>query len=107
MSLIENVLSLETQANQVVESAKAEAQRMEASAEEQAAAARAEVAASVERRTAAFRADAEAKVAQELKKADEEHSAARARLDQIPAERIAGQVKAVTARLVAGEKTGA
>ncbi len=107
MSLIENVLSLETQANQVVEAAKAEAKRLEAAAEEQVAAARAEVAASVERRTAAFRADAEAKVAQELQKADEEYRAARVRLDQIPAEKIAGQVKAVTARLVAGEKTGA
>jgi hypothetical protein len=107
MSLIENVLSLEAQANQVVESAAAEAKRLETAAEEQVAAVRAEAAAAVERRVAEFRTGAEAKVGEELKKADEDYRAAQARLDQIPAEKITEQVKAVAARLVAGGNSGA
>lgn len=107
MSLIDKVLSLEAQANQVVEAAKAEAKRLETAAEEQGAAVRAEAAAAVERRAVEFRTGAEAKVGEELKKADGDYRAARARLDQIPAEKIAAQVKAVAARLVAGGNSGA
>lgn len=107
MSLIENVLSLEAQAKQVVESAAAEAKRLETAAEEQVAAVRAEVAAAVERRVAEFRTGAEARVGEELKKADEDYSAARARLDQIPAGKITEQARAVAARLVAGGNSGA
>lgn len=107
MSLIENILSLEAQANQVVEAAKAEAKRLEADTEKRVAQARAEVTAAVDQRVAAFRADAEAKVARELKSADEEFRAAGEKLSQIPAEKVAGQVKAVAARLAAGANTGA
>ena len=107
MSLIENVLTLEAQANQVVESARAEAKRLEAEAEKRIAEARAEVGAAVDRRVAAFRADAEARVAGELQSADGEFRAAGEKLARIPAEKVGEQVRAVAARLAAGANTGA
>lgn len=107
MSLIDNVLSLEAQANQVVETAKAEAKRLEADTEKRIADVRAEVAAGVDRRVAAFRADAEARTARELKEEEEEFSAAGEKLGRIPADKVGAQVKAVAARLAAGANTGA
>ena len=107
MSLIDNVLSLEAQANQVVEAAKAEAKRLEADTEKRIANVRAEVAAGVDRRVADFRADAEARITRELKAAEEEFRAAGEKLGRIPADKVGGQVKAVAARLAAGANTGA
>lgn len=106
-SLIESIVSLEAQANQVVEQARLEAKRLEAEAEAQIAENRKTVAGAVERRVEECRAQTEARVAEELAAAEREHEAARAKLQSLAADKVKAQVRVILGRLQAGLGGGA
>lgn len=100
-SLIESILSLETQANQVVEQARQEAKRLETEAEARIAENRKTVAAAVERRVEEFRAQTAARVAEELAAAERDHESAKAKMQTLPKEKVQEQVGVILGRLQA------
>lgn len=97
-SLIEDILSLESQANQLVEDARAKAKGLDKEADAEIRRIQEQVAASVEQRTAAFRADAERKTQDELARAQAEHAQALAGLDRISDAAVQQHAQRVVAR---------
>lgn len=69
-SLIDDILTIETQANEILESHRTQAKELEKQAAAKIQAAQQEVAAQVERRVTAFRAQAVQKHAEQLAKAE-------------------------------------
>ncbi len=106
-SLIESIMSLEAQANQVVEEARQEAKRLEAEAEARIVENRKAVGEAVERRVEECRAQTGTRVTEELAAAEREHEAAKAKLQTLPGDKVKAQVRVILDRLQAGLAGGA
>jgi len=97
-SLIDDILTLEDEANQLLESARATAKEIDKASASKQAAIREEIMADVERRVATFREEAERKHQEDIVRAKAEHEAALAALDQIVGGVISEQADAVVAQ---------
>ncbi|MBP8131881.1 MAG: hypothetical protein KA184_20070 [Candidatus Hydrogenedentes bacterium] len=97
-SLIDDILTLESEANAALEEARARAKEIEKTADQRIGQAQDEVQAVVERRLAQFRAEAEKKHQEALAQARAEHEQALKKLEQVPASVLDEQVRRVVAR---------
>ncbi len=97
-SLIDDILTLENEANGLLEEARAKAKEIEKASTAKQAAIREEIMADVERRVAVFREEAERKHQEDIARAKAEHEAALAALDQIVDGVIADQADALVAQ---------
>ena len=97
-SLVQNIMSLENQANDLLEKARADAGDREKSAADKIAEIQQEIAAQVESRVAEFRASAEQQHQEDVAQAQVESQRALAAVDQIGQEVIARHVDSVVAR---------
>ncbi|MBI4556826.1 MAG: hypothetical protein HY706_04520 [Candidatus Hydrogenedentes bacterium] len=98
-SLVENVLSIEEQADQLVAEAQRAAKDLERQAEVEVDALRRELASGTDQRVAAYRQEAEARHRQALATAEAEFQAALCALEGIPQEVIRRQVDRIVSRL--------
>jgi F0F1-type ATP synthase membrane subunit b/b' len=97
-SLVQNILSLENQANDLLEKARADAREHEKSAADKIAEIQQEISAQVESRVADFRAKAEQQHQEDVAQAQAESQRALAAVDHIGQEVIARHVDSVVAR---------
>lgn len=97
-SLIDNILSLEGEANSVLDRARAQAKEIEKDAEVQVAAIQEEVRTAAEQRIAQYRAEAEKKHQADLVQARAGHERALKSIEQISESAVAAQVQRVVAR---------
>ncbi len=97
-SLIENVVSLEQEADAVVAAAHAEAKEIEKRSVEELAARRAALESDAAARVEAFRQAAEARYAEELAEAEREFEAASSALRRLDAKAVERQADRVVAR---------
>lgn len=97
-SLIDDILTLEDQANGLLDGARATAKEIEKAAAAKQAAIQQEIMADVERRVGEFRSEAERKHQEDLAQAKAEHQAALAALEQVAATVITEQAEAVVAQ---------
>lgn len=97
-SLIDDILSLEGEANSVLERARVQAKDLEKGAEAQMAAIQEEVRAAAEQRIAQYRAEAEKKHQADLAQARSSNERALKSIEQISESAVAGQVRRVVAR---------
>ena len=94
-NLIQNILTLEDKAEEVLASAHAEAEATAKEAKAQIQAIQEEVAAGVEKRVAAFREDAERRHGQELEEEKNTFQVSLAAITDVPSEVIEQQVRQV------------
>lgn len=97
-SLIDDILTLESEANAALEEARARAKDIEKNADARIRQLHEEVHAAVERRLEQFRAESEKKHQQALAQARADHERSLKKLEQVPASVIDEQVRRVVAR---------
>jgi len=97
-SLIDNILTLEIQANEILESRRKQAKELDKEAEAKVQADRQAIAAQVEQRVAAFRAQAEQKHKDDLAAAEAAFKQALAKIEGVSAQVIQKHAERIVAR---------
>ena len=97
-SLIDDILSLEGQANTVLEDARAKVKDIEKGADAQIASIQEQVRTATDQRIAQYRAEVEKKHQEDLAQARVEQERALKAIEQVPEASVAAQVRRVVAR---------